>query len=120
MTAPAIDRARLARVLGLLGSQHDGEALAAARMAERLRRTAGLTWADIVVGVSQRAPAAADDDDDDFDLYAALDACFARLWLLSDWEQAFVRSIHHQRRCLCPKQKAVLERLYAKARGGKP
>ncbi len=40
--------ARLVRVLGMMGSEHDGEALAAARAAERTRREKGLTWADIV------------------------------------------------------------------------
>jgi hypothetical protein len=35
--AGALDRARLARVLGMMGSLHDGEVLAAARLAETLR-----------------------------------------------------------------------------------
>lgn len=38
-----VDRERIARVLGMLGSDHDGEVLAAARQAERLRRAARLT-----------------------------------------------------------------------------
>ena len=105
-TAPAY-RPRAAREgTPKLGSQHDGEEKNAAT--GRLRLTAGLTWADIVVGVSRRAPTAKMTISTST---RALDACFARLRLLSDWEQAFVRSIHHQRRRLCPKQRAVLERL---------
>ncbi len=43
MTA-LVDRRRLARVCGLFGSEHDGEALAAARQAEKIRKKLGLTW----------------------------------------------------------------------------
>src|ERR1700738_2141820 len=49
MSAAALDRDRLARVLGMMGSAHDGEALAAARQAERLRAEAGLTWGEILL-----------------------------------------------------------------------
>ena len=41
MTA-LVDLRRLARVCGLLGSDHDGEALAAARQAEKIRKKVGL------------------------------------------------------------------------------
>jgi hypothetical protein len=37
-------RAKLAKTLGLLGSSHDGEVLAAARAAERQRLEIGLGW----------------------------------------------------------------------------
>jgi hypothetical protein len=36
------------KVLGLLGSEHDGEALNAARQAETIRRKLRLTWDDII------------------------------------------------------------------------
>jgi hypothetical protein len=38
----------LARVLGMLGSSHDGEALAAARKAEEIRRGMGKTWQQLL------------------------------------------------------------------------
>ena len=38
MSADQLDRARLAKLLGLLGSDHDGEIAAAGRAADRLRR----------------------------------------------------------------------------------
>src|SRR5436853_169114 len=44
-----IDRERLAKLLGMLGSCYDGEVVAAARQAERLRADAGLTWPEILV-----------------------------------------------------------------------
>jgi hypothetical protein len=39
---------RLAKLLGLIGSDHDGEVVAAARKADELRRAAGLTWAQLL------------------------------------------------------------------------
>ena len=42
-----VDRQRLARVCGLLGSDHDGEALAAAQQAEKIRKKVGLTWDEL-------------------------------------------------------------------------
>lgn len=48
MTAVALPRQRLAAVLGMLGSDHDGEVLNAARTAERLRRDAGVTWQELL------------------------------------------------------------------------
>jgi hypothetical protein len=45
--APAI-LGRLARVCGLLGSDHIGERAAAAAQADRIVRAAGLTWPDIL------------------------------------------------------------------------
>jgi hypothetical protein len=43
-----IDRERLTKLLGLLGSGHDGEIAAAGRMADALIRDAGVTWADVI------------------------------------------------------------------------
>ena len=39
---------RLVRLLGMLGSAHDGEAANAGRMADRLIREHGLTWSQII------------------------------------------------------------------------
>lgn len=40
------DRSTLAKLLGLIGSDHDGEALSAARKAHALIRAKGATWGD--------------------------------------------------------------------------
>jgi hypothetical protein len=40
---------RLAKLLGMLGSNSDGERANAARMADQLVRGLGLTWGDIVI-----------------------------------------------------------------------
>jgi hypothetical protein len=41
-------RNKLIKVLGMLGSSHDGERANAALQAERIRKEAGLTWSDIL------------------------------------------------------------------------
>lgn len=40
------DRSMLAKLLGLVGSNHDGEALSAARKAHALLKAKGATWGD--------------------------------------------------------------------------
>lgn len=42
------DLSVLAKILGMLGSEHDGEALTAARRAEDQRRKLGMTWAELL------------------------------------------------------------------------
>lgn len=46
--APSV-AARLIKVLGLLASSHDGEALSAARQAEQIRRQIGRAWEELIV-----------------------------------------------------------------------
>ena len=47
---PTLDRALLVKLLGMIGSAHDGEALAAARKADAIVKSAGMTWLDVVEG----------------------------------------------------------------------
>jgi hypothetical protein len=47
MSAP-FDLDKFVRVIGLVGSAHDGEALTGARTAERLLRDGGLTWDELL------------------------------------------------------------------------
>lgn len=50
-----LDIARLIKVLGMLGSSHDGEKLAALARAETMLKAAGKTWSDLIgVGRSTR------------------------------------------------------------------
>jgi hypothetical protein len=51
---PSLDH--LARVLGMLGSAHDGEVVNAARVAEKMRRELGLQWAEILTGQTPACP----------------------------------------------------------------
>jgi len=43
-----VDRAKLAKVLARMDSDHPGEALTAARQAARMMRECGLTWAELL------------------------------------------------------------------------
>jgi hypothetical protein len=111
MTAGALDRERLARVLGMLGSAHDGEALAAARQAERLRAEAGLTWAEIVI---RALPAPSSPQPCRYPVAEATAFLFEHWELLTDWEIDFVESLRRQRYPLSQKQREVLDRLVVK------
>jgi hypothetical protein len=57
MTAPTHGaRHRLAKLLGMTTSRHDGEALVAARMAGKLVRELGLTWEQAILPAAPPAP----------------------------------------------------------------
>jgi hypothetical protein len=45
---PALDRDKLAKMLGMLGSRHDGEVAAAGRSAHILVRDAGVSWTQVL------------------------------------------------------------------------
>jgi hypothetical protein len=51
-----LPRDRIAKLLGMLGSDHDGEVLNAARMADRLVREQGITWFDVLSVDPAQAP----------------------------------------------------------------
>src|SRR3954447_13797385 len=112
MSAAAIDRERLAKLLGLMGSAHDGEVVAAARQAERLRAEAGLTWQQIMVPTlpppHRSAPVQTVAD--------AIEFVLDHEEALSEWERDFVRSVATQKYPMSPKQVEVLQRLVEKAR----
>lgn len=61
----SFDRDRLIKLLGLLGSDHEGERGNAARMASDLLRGAGLTWAEVIAKVPTRAHGASAHPHDD-------------------------------------------------------
>jgi hypothetical protein len=109
-----LDRERLAAILGMMGSEHDGEALAAARMAERMRREAKTTWSKIVV------PAPIETAGPPLPVAEML-----QVWndhvgcCLSDWELGFLRSIRWRRKPT-PKQIAVIERTARRLLGSAP
>ena len=60
------NRATLAKVLEVLASDHDGEALTAARLASAMVRDAGLVWDEVLAKeIRPRTPAATPSDDGD-------------------------------------------------------
>jgi hypothetical protein len=53
---PALDRDKLAKMLGMLGSRHDGEVAAAGRSARTLLEDAGTTWSEVLTSPDGAGP----------------------------------------------------------------
>ena len=114
MTA-LVDRQRLARVCGLFGSDHDGEALAAARQAEKIRKKVGLTWEELLMPSTRQRPA--DPPPEDLmDWRWACHFCLERYWLLTNWELDFVATVARYQKPPSVKQLIILHRLVARCR----
>jgi hypothetical protein len=107
---------KLVKVLGLLGSAHDGEVAAAGRRADAMVKGAGLSWGDVIIPAAprseqpQRPPRRWRRGVSPTDT-AAL--CLQWPEVLTDWETNFCRSIVGRRR-ISAKQTVVLERLARK------
>jgi hypothetical protein len=91
----------LARILGMLGSDHAGERAAAGLKADRIVRDLGLTWHEVIV----RTPP---------DIDRRISFCLANAEACTEWEQGFLRNIAG-REGISEKQEAVLDRIYRKA-----
>jgi hypothetical protein len=106
-----LDRDKLIRILGMLGSAHDGEVLSAARQAQRLVREAGLTWEEILtipaprVLVLPTAPSTWQEK--------ILDCLDAEDAALSDWERGFLLSVRARGKPLTEKQRQIVDRIYS-------
>src|SRR5512134_3797382 len=110
---------RLIKLLGMLGSVHDGEALTAARLADRLvRHRLKRTWGEVV----QPPPTGASGPEPPRVWHEPVTwqdaARRAAQWpeCLTEWEQGFLVSVVRFPR-LSNKQLAVLDRVVRKARG---
>src|SRR3954467_5833325 len=104
-----------ARVCGLLGSDHDGEALAAARQAEKIWKKLGLTWEELLVpSIRQRS---ADPPPEELtDWRWACHFCLEYYWLLTSWELDFVATVARYTKPPSAKQLIILHRLVARCR----
>jgi hypothetical protein len=110
MIAPSLVD-RLTKVLGLLGSNHDGEALAAGRKAHELVRGAGMTWGDLL---RPALPAPAEMPAWGMTDRQKLDLCGEHWDDLGDWGRDFISSLTsrlNRGRGLTDKQRAALDRL---------
>jgi hypothetical protein len=72
MTRP-LDRDRLRKLLGMLGSDHDGEVLNAARHIDALIKAAGASWQVLLPDAPVRRTTQPDDDLDRLDQLIASD-----------------------------------------------
>jgi hypothetical protein len=84
---------RLAKLCGMLGSEHDGERATAAAKADAFVRSLGLTWPDIIAPSLVphvpwiRSPAG----ETDWQRMASF--CHAHRWTLSQKERAFIDGV---------------------------
>ena len=108
---------RLAKLLGMTGSQHEGEALNAMRLANRIVREAQMTWFD-VLGATPSV------DDGSFTQWGgwrgAVQFCQRNARLLSSWEADFCAYMALWIGDASPKQRRLLRVLVNRiiARGG--
>ena len=130
MTAD-FDRDRLAKLLGLVGSAHDGEALAAARKAHALITAAGMTWGEVIENDALRArvagePAPASNwrtiDEPAEQARWALALHATHTIHLTRFEADFLGTVAGWRGPLTPKQQPIFQRILreAGARAGWP
>jgi hypothetical protein len=100
----AADRDRLAKLLGLLGSNHAGERDSAGLAAHRLVQQRGVTWRDVLSQPSavQRLPAVT------WRQVAA--RCLEHRHLLSNWERDFLGSLI-SRQQISIKQHLILNKI---------
>src|SRR5262249_29758932 len=141
-----LDRTKLIKVLGMLGSAHDGEALAAARRAQELIRAAGMTWAqafgdsshdtdfqklvrmnrqlaaersELLEEVERLRGSGAPESDEWIEPETTrekVDLALQRDRHLTDWERDFLTTLTGWRGALTPKQQRRLDELIAKLR----
>lgn len=104
MTAPALssaERDKLVGLLGLLGSDFDGERATAAAMASRFIRERRLTWDDVIgTPAPLPPPPRPSSGAPDCPALRAADVrlVLANVVLLTEWEATFVASVAAGRR----------------------
>lgn len=101
-----IDRDKLAKLLGMLGSDHDGEVLAAARKVHIFVRNHKLTWQEIL-----RQEVVEEEDDDEVVFFhreaeRILDQYRHKL---TKWEVDFFEDIQHWTKLTEKQQKLILK-----------
>jgi hypothetical protein len=111
---------RLVKLLGMLGSNHDGERAAAALKANALVREHGLVWSDVIpTPHADRRPndaKAKNQDDQKVDWRIMRDFCAQRSHLLRPREQDFIDHIDSWRGALTEKQSAWLVSIYTRVK----
>ena len=104
---------KLAKVCGLLGSDHGGERAAAAAAATRILRDHGTTWADLVRAGAGALGTTAPARDATLPQEIARHILLGKLHLLSPWEVQFTQNLARWRGHVTPKQAARLAQLCA-------
>lgn len=97
---------RLSKIMGMLGSDHDGERSAAAWQASKLLREAKLTWRDVIGTTTcpMCKPSASFG-------WRRLAARCLEVGGVTSWERDFLNSLLSKSYPLTPKQAAVLNKI---------
>jgi hypothetical protein len=112
MTRPVLDvqsAARLVKLCGMLGSQHDGKCAGAAFESDQFIRGLGLTWGDIVVPSHLVQTS---------DWRRIANYCLMLSDQLNEREVEFVESSTSYRGAPSDKQQHRLSKIYARLSGG--
>lgn len=112
------ERNRLAGILGLLGSSHQGERDAAALAADRLVRGRGLAWSDLLGGGDAQPSSQEPPHDEASSLRADIFVCQQFPGLLTQWERQFLETLRRRSCALTPNQRRILSEMASKVRGG--
>jgi hypothetical protein len=116
---------RLVKLLGMLGSNHDGERAAAALKANALVREHGLVWSDVIPATpeprsssyrQEHAKRWNDDAGADLDWRTMRGFCAQHSNLLRSREQEFIDHIDSWRGELTPKQSDWLIAIYTRVK----
>jgi len=112
MTSASLDRDRLTKLLGMLGSDHPGEGRRRSPTGGTPPRRGGLTWGEILL---PRLPALQRQHHHVETAAEAIDFLLDNEQELTAWEQDFARSLKRQRSPISPKI-AVLDQLFERVR----
>ena len=104
-------RAKLAKIAGLLASDHAGERDSAALAATRILRGAGATWEDVILSAPTTAPPPPRRTPNAADHRAWAAWALARPDILTDWERTFLRTVQRWRGVLTAKQAPIYRRI---------
>lgn len=115
------ERERLTRLLGMFGSDFDGEVLNAARAAQKLVKSKGETWETILSATTHsqtndHQPRRQKESHREYTGAAhasEVDACMRRANFCTSWEREFLVSIK-DRWSLSEKQRSILDRIKEK------
>jgi hypothetical protein len=112
-----IDIDRFLKLVGLFGSEHDGERANAAGLATKMLREAGLTWEEFFDRLTAPAPTSIAPQHHarrwSLDHEKAAEECLACGRRLTTWERGFLESMQNYHR-LSERQAEVLARICSK------
>lgn len=109
------DRSTVAKLLNLIGSDHDGEALTAARKAHQLVQERGETWPE-VLGIGEAPPELPPEPEH---LSLARDLLGRGKGIITRWERDFLVGIMSFK-TLLPKQQSSLDGIREKLDAATP